>query len=180
MISPPDEKVLGERAAGVQHLLIFVLGQQAYALPLDVVVQLVGLVSTTPLPQVHSAVLGVANVHGALIPVIDLRRYFSLPDQGFTLETPLVLAHLAGNTVGFVVDAVREVATVPGSQQVSLEQVLPEELGATPVLQGVVLVAGALVPVLDVEQLFAPEQVARLEAALHAIRARLAAAEAVG
>jgi chemotaxis signal transduction protein len=60
-------------------LVVFTLDEQRYALHLDAVKRIVRAVEVTPLPKAPQIVLGVVNVQGKVIPVMNLRSRFSLP-----------------------------------------------------------------------------------------------------
>src|SRR5258708_24469384 len=81
-------------AMGAQHpLVVFTLGEQRYGLPLSSVERAVRIVEITPLPNGPDIVLGVINVQGRLIPVVNLRRRFSLPEHEVVLTDQIVVAH---------------------------------------------------------------------------------------
>src|SRR5262245_21471826 len=60
-------------------LFVFRLAEQHYALPLLTVERVLPMVAVSPLPQAPSLTLGVINLHGLVVPVLDLRRRFGLP-----------------------------------------------------------------------------------------------------
>ena len=67
------------------QLLVFALGDQRCALYLPVVDRVVRMVEITPLPKAPDIVLGVVNVHGEVIPVINVRKRFGLPQRDIAL-----------------------------------------------------------------------------------------------
>lgn len=103
-------------AAGGGKYLTFMLGREEYGLPVLKVREIIKVMDITHVPQVPSHVLGVINLRGKVIPVIDLRRKFGFPDQDHTERTCIIVAEvrLASATVmmGVVVDAVSEVVNV--------------------------------------------------------------------
>jgi purine-binding chemotaxis protein CheW len=96
--------------------LTFMLGREEYGLPVLKVREIIKVMDITHVPQVPAHVLGVINLRGKVIPVIDLRRKFGFPDQPHTERTCIIVAEvgLAAATVmmGVVVDAVSEVVSV--------------------------------------------------------------------
>ena len=61
------------------RLLAFLLGEQRYALHLSAVERVIPTVETTPLPEGPEVLWGVVNLRGRIVPVMDIRRRFRLP-----------------------------------------------------------------------------------------------------
>jgi purine-binding chemotaxis protein CheW len=106
--------------AGGGKYLTFVLGREEYGLPVLKVREIIKVMDITHVPQVAAYVLGVINLRGRVIPVIDLRRKFGFAAQEHTERTCIIVAEvaLAQSTVmmGVVVDAVSEVVNVAASE----------------------------------------------------------------
>ena len=64
---------------------------QRYGLPLERVEQVLPMVWVTPLPEAPEIVIGVINVHGSVLPVLDIRKRFDLPTRAWGLTTKLVV-----------------------------------------------------------------------------------------
>ena len=96
--------------------LTFMLGREEYGLPVLKVREIIKVMDITHVPQVPGHVLGVINLRGKVIPVIDLRRKFGFPDQAHTERTCIIVAEVgvaaAKAMMGVVVDAVSEVVNV--------------------------------------------------------------------
>jgi purine-binding chemotaxis protein CheW len=109
----------GAAAAGGKYLT-FMLGREEYGLPVLKVREIIRVMDITHVPQVPAHVLGVINLRGKVIPVIDLRRKFGFSDPVDTERTCIVVAEvdLGASTVmmGVVVDAVSEVVTVGAAE----------------------------------------------------------------
>jgi len=105
-----------DTTAAASKYLTFMLGPEEYGLPVLKVREIIKLLDITRVPQAPDHVLGVVNLRGRVIPVIDLRRKFGLPQQPPTDRTCIVVADVtaASSTVmmGVVVDSVSEVLTV--------------------------------------------------------------------
>lgn len=117
---------LGIMAASVQ-LLIFTVNAQRYALHLDAVERIVRAVAITPLPESSPGLLGVVNVQGRIVPVVNFRKRFRLPMRDVDLNDRLIIATAVDRTVALLVDDV--VGVVAGRQ----EDVVPSaRIGADP------------------------------------------------
>jgi purine-binding chemotaxis protein CheW len=147
-------------AAG-KYLTCF-LGAEEYGLPILQVQEIVGLLPITPVPQMAAHVLGVVNLRGKVIPVLDLRTRFGLPRQEPTVETCIVFVEsgaagsaggAGGRNVGVVVDRVSEVLDIAAAD---VEP--PPALGRdvdTAYLRGIAKAGGRVRLLLDVERVLA-------------------------
>jgi len=90
---------------GLVELVGFSLEGQRYALPLSVVRRVVFAVQVTPLPNAPGIVLGVVDFHGDVIPVLNVRRRFQLPERAIRVSDQFVIARSGGRMVALVIDA---------------------------------------------------------------------------
>jgi purine-binding chemotaxis protein CheW len=158
MIHPSDLKNPSDQ----RNLVTFRLDQQLYALPIEPIVQIIEMVTITPIPQIEGAVEGVINVRGTPVIVINLRRHLGLPPVRLQLRTPIILAQVGGRMVGLIVDQVIDMLSLSGGQIARPDDFLPQELSEMPLLQGLAHTPDGTVLLLDLEHLFQPQQVQNL------------------
>jgi len=108
----------------VHQLVVFTLDEQRYAVPLSAVERIVRLVEITPVPHTPEIVLGVINVQGRILPVVNIRRRFHLPARELYPSDHLLIARTSKRTMALVVDAVSEVVTLSGHEMVTREKIL--------------------------------------------------------
>ncbi|HZV98987.1 MAG TPA: chemotaxis protein CheW [Methylophilaceae bacterium] len=84
--------------------VIFTLDGQRYALALDTVERIVRAVEVTPLPEAPAVVLGVINVEGRVLPVLNLRQRFLLPHRDINLDDQFMIAYTGSRDVVLVID----------------------------------------------------------------------------
>lgn len=130
------------------YLIVFSLDRQRYALPLHAVERVVRMVAITPLPKAPDIVLGVVNVQGRVIPVINMRRRFRLPEREIALTDQLVVAHTALRPVALAADAVLDVIAYPAQSLIAAEDVLPN----IEYVEGVVKLADGLILIHDLNK----------------------------
>jgi len=118
----------------IRHLVVFVLDEQRIALPLASVDRIVRAVEVTPLPGAPQVVLGVINVQGKVMPVINLRRRCRLPEREIETTDVLVIAHTTRRSVALLVDRA-DVMECPDGSLVPAEQVVPGNLGVRELLK---------------------------------------------
>ncbi len=92
----------------IVQLVGFVIGEEEYAIPILNIVEIIKPIDFTRVPSVPEYVLGVFNIRGSVIPLIDLRRKFNLPPMNNTNDTRYIVMKGESNTAGFVIDRLTE------------------------------------------------------------------------
>lgn len=92
----------------IVQLVGFIVGEEEYAIPILNVVEIIKPIDYTRVPSVPEYVLGVFNIRGNVIPLIDLRRKFNLPPINNTPDTRYIVMKGENNTAGFVIDRLTE------------------------------------------------------------------------
>lgn len=100
-------------AGAEMQLVVFELGDESYAVDISRVQDINRMQEITEISHAPESVVGVINLRGRVIPVIDLRKRFGLPDAVHTKDTRIVVVHLEGNLIGVIVDAVSQVLRIP-------------------------------------------------------------------
>jgi purine-binding chemotaxis protein CheW len=107
----PREETGG--TAGTRKVLTFSLGGEVYGVDILGVKEIRGWTPVTRIPQSPESLLGVLNLRGVIVPIVDLRKRFGLPVADFNAMTvTIVLSLRTASGVkehGFVVDSVRDV-----------------------------------------------------------------------
>lgn len=100
-------------SGGGKHLT-FELGEVVYGFDILSIREIIGVLDITPVPQSASHVLGVVNLRGKIIPVVDLRQRLGMSPCEIGARTCIVVLSMGtGKLVGAVVDAVAEVVQIP-------------------------------------------------------------------
>ena len=103
-------------SGATRQVLTFALGQEVYGVDILRVKEIRGWSAVTRIPHSPPSVLGVLNLRGAIVPIIDLRLRFAMPSAAFTAVTVVIVLSLrTGNgqrECGIVVDAVRDVVDI--------------------------------------------------------------------
>ncbi len=93
--------------------LTFILGDEEYGLEILKVREIISVMEITEVPQVPSFIKGVINLRGRVIPIIDLRLKFGMPEVEYTRETCIIVVNVKKLLLGIVVDTVAEVLDIP-------------------------------------------------------------------
>ena len=150
----PAARNAGDEGASRQYLSFFLDGQE-YATDILRVQEIKGWDTVTRVPYSPDYILGVINLRGAIVPVVDLRLRFALERAPFDSATVLIVVRVAGvrgeRIVGLVVDAVSDVYSF------SAENIQPPPEGVGSINQmfvlGLAKHENKMVIVLDIERL---------------------------
>lgn len=100
------------------RVCLFSMGEDLYAIPVELLAEIIIPLKIFPVPTTPSHVLGVINLRGNIIPIVDIRPTLSLP-QSSAVGQIAIVRHEA-MTLGIVVDSVSEVVGVPESSVQSI------------------------------------------------------------
>ncbi|MBI4637217.1 MAG: purine-binding chemotaxis protein CheW [Candidatus Rokubacteria bacterium] len=103
------------------ELVVFNLEGHRYALPLLSVQRVLPMVAVSPLPKAPAIAVGVINLHGQVIPVLDIRRRFGLPPRDYGVTDHLLVARTIRRNLALAVDEVL------GVSQVGAEAIMPPD-----------------------------------------------------
>ena len=95
-----------------RQLVVFDLNEEAYGVDIGAVREIIRMQEITRVPRTPEFIEGVINLRGKVIPVVDLRTRFSMPQAERTDEHRIVVVDVVGQDIGMVVDAVTEVSRV--------------------------------------------------------------------
>lgn len=103
----------GEQENAFERFLIFQLGDESYGLPIRSVDEVAGVPKdVTRMPGAPDFVMGVINLRGRAVPLIDQRTRFDTPSSTRAAKARAIIVNLGGLQAGFVVDSVTEVKAI--------------------------------------------------------------------
>jgi len=144
-----------DASSGAEQFLTFVLGREEYGVTILQVQGIQGWDRVTPIPGTPDFILGVINLRGAIVPVVDLRRRFGMPAGDFGPTTVVIVVRVTTEgherTLGLVVDAVSDVRSVT-----ERERMPAPDFGAavkTDFVRGLATVDERMVILLDIDRL---------------------------
>ena len=152
-----------DTAQAGREYLSFALGESQYCIDILKVQEIRTYEQPTRIANTPAFIKGVMNLRGNIVPIIDLRVKFGLPEQRYDTQTVVIVLNIAKRTVGVVVDGVSDVIAVPAS-----EIKPPPELAAsldTQYLQGLATVGGQMLIIIDIERLMTSRDMAIMDEA---------------
>jgi purine-binding chemotaxis protein CheW len=148
----------GKAEAASAHVLVevveFVLGPEHYGIESCHIREIHPLSEFTPLPCTPAFVLGLVNVRGQILSIIDIKKLFDLPEKGLTDLNKVIVVHANHMEVGILADA------IVGVRSIALEELQP----ALPTLTGIRSeylkgITKDPMVVLDVEKILSDEKI---------------------
>ncbi|OIQ92230.1 chemotaxis protein CheW [mine drainage metagenome] len=106
------EAVPAETADASIEVIEFLLAHERYAIASEYVRGVDPLEDLTPLPCTPPFVLGIVNVRGEILSVIDLKKFFDLPEKGLTDLNKVIVLESANMVFGIVADAISGVRRI--------------------------------------------------------------------
>jgi purine-binding chemotaxis protein CheW len=101
-----------EENAQENKFLLFNLGDELYGVPISHVINIIERQKITEVPDLPAYLRGVINLRGSVIPVLDLRLRFHLPEREYDDRTCIVIVQMGTRSFGLICDTVAEVDTI--------------------------------------------------------------------
>jgi len=144
------------------QLVTFTLDGVEFGLDIDRVQEITPRTAITPVPGAPSFVLGVVNLRGMIIPVLDSRLRFHLPPKAATDKTRIIILGLAGQPTGLLVDSVAEVVKL---DDFTLRDTPPLVAGVrSEYLAGMVTTGDRLITLINLEKILDSAEFGQREA----------------
>ena len=145
---------------GERQLVVFDLNEEVYGVDISAVREIIRMQEITRVPRAPEFIEGVINLRGKVIPVVDLRKRFSMPGPERTEEHRIVVVDVDGQDIGMVVDAVTEVSRVPSNSIEPPSSVITTNDSAY--LTGIVKTDDKLIILLDIAKVISDNEAVAL------------------
>jgi purine-binding chemotaxis protein CheW len=152
----------------VGKYLTFLLGREEFAIRVLKVREIMGIQEITAVPQTPQYVKGVINLRGKVIPVVDLRLKFCLPEKEYTQRTCIIVVQVQSGGVslqtGVVVDEVSEVLNLAAGDIENTPDFGEGSDTASAYLLGMAKVKGKVKILLDIDRVLSCQELHGLDA----------------
>ncbi len=102
-------------SSDLDKYLEFTLGDENYVMPLLKVREVIAVPKTTPIPHAPKHFVGIMNLRGQVISILDLRTQLNIQTEDNSNEKAVIIIDFAPTYIGIVVDSVNTVVSVPES-----------------------------------------------------------------
>lgn len=132
----------------------FILADECYGIELKFIDEVYELKDLTHLPCTPDFTLGVMNVRGKILTVVDIKKVFGLPDKGLTDLNKVIIVNACGMEIGILADLITGVRSVPVGR---IQPALPTVTGIrAEYMKGV---TGDQLVILNIENIFSDERI---------------------
>ena len=106
------EKPCTETINRAGKYLTFTLGEENFGLEILNIREIMQVLNITPVPNTPHHIKGVVNIRGKVIPIVDLRLKFNMPEVEHTVQTCIIVVYVGAAEIGLIVDRVSEVMDI--------------------------------------------------------------------
>lgn len=145
----------------VLQWVTFQLEQETYGINVMVVKEVLKYQDIAPVPGAPDYVLGIINIRGTVVSVINTRRRFGLPDREPDDNTRIVIIEIGRHVIGILVDGVAEVVYLRSSQIEPAPQVNKDE--SARFIQGVCHRENQLLILVELDKLISEDELQELD-----------------
>jgi purine-binding chemotaxis protein CheW len=143
----------------MEKLLIFALSGLRCALEISDVERILHAVEISPVPKAPEIVMGLVNVQGRIIPVLNIRKLLRLSEIELSLNDQIIIARTASRPVAILVDNVHGVAELSEQEIISPEALYP----GIPYLEGVTKLKDGITYIYNLDKFLSSEEKAGIE-----------------
>lgn len=137
-------------ATDAQEYVAFKVSEQEFCVDIMSVREIRGWTDATSLPHAPHYVLGVTNLRGSVLPIVDLASRLGLPAPEPSARHVIIVTKIGSQIVGLLVDAVIDILTIMGERIQPTPDVASETVKAF--IRGVVSIDGRMIRLLDLER----------------------------
>lgn len=146
-----------------EYIFVFSLDSLKIGLLLKDVHRAIRAVAVSPLPGAPSIVLGIINLGGKVIPIVNFRERFDLKDKPVTLSNKIIIVHSPNLQFGLVADDIIGLLNVKNEDYSNSGEIVP---GACGIVEGVAIKDDEMILIHNTSQFLSAEEEIQLSKAL--------------
>lgn len=158
-----DQRPLTDSTSAMLEIIAFRLHDQEFCVRTTTIREIRGWGPATPIPHAPADVIGVMNLRGTVIPIIDLANKLGMKSTEPNARSAIVVAEVGGMAMGLVVDRVSDILTIPESKL----QPVPEisDSSGMKYADGIIAQAEGMICFLNLERMFSTGETSQSVAA---------------
>ncbi len=137
----------------IMQLVGFIVGNEELAVPILNIQEIIKPIECTKVPSVPDYVLGVFNLRGSILPLIDLRRKFGLPSVSQNEETRYIVIKTENNEAGFVIDRLTKAIRINQSDIETPPETFNKDENSNNMIFGIGKMKDSIITILNVNAL---------------------------
>lgn len=149
-----------EKLEQMRELVSFRIGREDFGVDILMVQEIIRLPDVTPIPNAPGFILGVINLRGRIIPVVDLRLRLMIPGnvpEQDSRKTRILIVELGNHVTGFIVDTVTGILRVPTGEIEPTPDLVASTIDVE-YIQGVIKLPDRLIVLLDFLKILKPQE----------------------
>ena len=155
------DKKSKEKSYSSIQIVCFTIGNEEYGIEILKVQEILRLPQITILPKAADFILGVIDLRGKILPIIDMSKRFGIESKSDTKDTRAIVINIKGKEVGLAIDSVSHVVKVDSKD---IEPPPPIVKGISGrYIVGIAKVNDDFVVILDIDRIFSPNELLALE-----------------
>lgn len=135
----------------IAKALTFLIGDRVYGIDISYLTEIIGIPHITVIPGIPFYIKGVINVRSKVVPVIDIRSRFDLPEREYDDKTCTVIINYLDIQVGIIVDQVLEVLSVTAENKADIPAL--ERVNNNKFIEYILEINDSIKMILDVKKL---------------------------
>ena len=144
---------------GSSHYLVFTLEDQRYALGLEAVERLVRAVELTSVPEAPEILMGLINLQGRIIPVLNIRRRFHLLPRDMEIKDRIIVSRTSSRPIAIIAESIEGVVEFDQDEILEATKILPDMEDC---VEGVGTLNDDTVLIYDINKLFSIDEIREL------------------
>ncbi len=133
--------------------MTFQLGDKYYGIGINYVSEIIGLQPITKVPESEDYIIGLINLRGKIIPVIDVRVRFKMEKKSYDDRTCIIVIDVDSTVIGLIVDTIAEVVVIADEDIIPPPTVTPGAGQASKFVYGIGKVENEVKMLLDLKKL---------------------------
>lgn len=135
--------------------MTFQLGEKYYGIGISYVNEIIGLQPVTKVPETEDFIIGLINLRGKILPVIDVRIRFGMEPRTYDDRTCIIVINVENVSIGLVVDTIAEVVTIADEDILPPPTISPASGQTSKYVYGIGKVGTDVKMLLDLKKLIA-------------------------
>ncbi len=143
------------------QFVTFYINDELYGIPVLQVQEIIGMTKITSVPNSLPYMKGVIDLRGEVVPVIDMRNKFGMPETEYSSFTVIIIVEVGDRLVGMVVDSVSDVLNIPVKDMREMPQLSSKV--QRDFIDGIGQCGSDLVIILNAERILTTEELNRID-----------------
>lgn len=139
----------------MEKYLTFFIDGQLFAIPSSEVVEIIRMQPITFVPKIPPFIIGVINLRGKIVPLVDVRLKFNKEKREYDDHTSIIVAEVNDLSVGLIVDSVNDVTNIAKNQISDTPRLSKDTTNSF--VKGIATLNENAVMILDIERILADE-----------------------